>query len=980
MVRDNPDPYVGSMTQPPPKFASASSGTAPIPDVDAGDRVSFGPFTLIVDERLLTRDGVPLSLGGRALDVLIVLVARAGTVVSKQALMAEAWPGVIVSEGSLRFQITQLRQALGDGIAGARYITNVVGRGYSFVADLSAPSRSQTTDAPAAADQVETHLPAPASGLVGRDEDIAAIVDGLVAGPFFTLVGAGGVGKTTVAVQVGHALLERFGGAIVFVDFAALSDPSLASSVMASMLRLSVRSTDPVPSVIAYLRDKQVLLILDNCEHVIDAAASLAERITQAAPGVRVLATSREPLRAQGEHVYRLGPLASPPEQPVITAAMIMSFPATRLFVERAGASGATLEVNDADAPVIARICRKLDGLALAIELAARRVASFGLPQTAALLDERLTLAWRGQRTAQPRHQTLRATLDWSYELLDGEERQVLCQLPVFVGDFTLDAARQVVAAEHLSQEHVVATIASLAEKSLLAVHRSGPFTHYRLLESTRAYALSRAADQVNEVALRHARYVCQRLEQVAAREGAFSRDAGGATALADLGNVRAALAWCFGLHGDKALGVALAAAAVPAFLAMSLLAECHHWAERALGSLGAATRGSRAEMHLQAALGLSLMFTRGNSLPARAALERSLHVAETLGDAPSQVQLLGGLQIFHERIGEFVVSLRHAQRSAVVATNSGDPTALATAHAMVGLCMHLVGDQGEARTRLEAALAASVDPQRASTIYFGFDHRNRAGIALARTLWLQGWPARAVLLAQRTVDEASRLDHPVTLCIALIWAVSVYLWVGDHARAEQDIDRFIAYAESHSLGPYLAVGRGVKGELAVRRGDVEPGVQAIADCLVELREARYELLTTAFSITLAEGLTGLGRNDEALALIEQTVTEVEANGDLYNLPELLRVRARTLLRAPAARAEEAQASLLASLDLSRRQGALAWELRATTDLARLWAQTPRAGEARNLLKVVLARFEEGFETADLREATLLLRSFSAAN
>jgi len=958
------------------------SSAAPLPtrtpDAEDGDGVSFGPFTLIAGERLLTRDGARLDLGGRALDVLIVLVARAGAVVSKRELMAEAWPGVIVTEGSLRFQITQLRQALGDGISGARYITNVVGRGYSFVAEVSARRQPTTPNAVVATDQVETSLPAPTTGLVGRDEDVAAIVHGLTVGPFVTVVGAGGVGKTTVAVQVGYALLQRFGGAVVFVDFAALSDPSLASTVMASMLRLSVRSADPVPSVIAYLRDRQVLLILDNCEHVIDAAADLAERITQAAPRVRILATSREPLRAQGEHVYRLGPLASPPEQPGITAEMILFFPATRLFVDRAGASGAKLEVNEADAPVIAGICRKLDGLALAIELAARRVATFGLSQTAKLLDERLTLAWRGQRTAQPRHQTLRATLDWSYELLEDDERQVLCQLPIFVGDFSLDAARQVIAVDAFGQEHVVATIASLAEKSLLAVHRDGPLTHYRLLESTRAYALSRVGDQMDEVALRHARYLCQRLEQVAAREGAFSRDAGGATALADLGNVRAALAWCFGPRGDNTLGVALAAAAVPAFLAMSLLAECHRWAERALANLSAATRGSRAEMHLQAALGLSLMFTRGNSLPARAALERSLHVAEALGDAHSQVQLLGGLQIFHERIGEFVVSLRHAQRSAVIAANSGDPTALATAHAMVGLCRHLVGDQAEARTLLEAALAASVDPQRASTIYFGFDHRNRAGIALARTLWLQGHPTRAVLTAQRTVDEASRLDHPVTLCIALIWAVSVYLWVGDHARAEQDIDRFIAYAESHSLGPYLAVGRGVKGELAVRRGDAQRGVQAIADCLVELREARYELLTTAFSITLAEGLATLGRTDEALALIDRTVVEVESNGDLYNLPELLRVRARTVLHASAARAEEAQASLLQSVDLSRRQGALAWELRATTDLARLWAQTPRADEGCVLLRAALDRFEEGLETLDLQEAASLLRSLGS--
>lgn len=942
-----------------------------------GEVLSFGPFRLAASERLLTRDGVALELGGRALDVLIALVSRANTVISKRELMAEAWPGVIVSDGSLRFQITMLRQALGDGVDGARYISNVVNRGYCFVAEVTRHGASPDDATPAAASAVEPSLPAQATELVGRADDLAAVAAQLAQSRFVTLVGAGGVGKTSVAVQTGHDLLERFGGAVVFIDLAALSDAALVPTAIASMLRLSVRSADPVPSVIAYLRDKQVLLILDNCEHVIDAAAVLAERIAQAAPGVHILATSREPLHAQAERVYRLAPLASPPDQPGLSAQAVLAYPAVRLFVDRAGASGARLDLDDADAPVVAGICRKLDGLALAIELAARRVATYGLHQTAALLDERLTLAWRGQRTAQPRHQTLQATLDWSYELLDEAERQVLCRLAVFVGDFTLDAARQVACGGELAQPQVVTAIASLAEKSLLAVHRHGALTQYRLLESTRAYALEKAGGQIADASRRHALYFRDWLEHVAARESAFSSDVGRASAVADLGNVRAALAWCFDADGgDTDLGVALAAAAVPAFLAMSLLAECLRWTERALGALTPASRGSRAELRLQSALGLSLMFTRGNSDRVRLVLERSLAVAEELADPVSQVQLLGSLQIFHERIGEFVVSLGHAQRSAIVAGTVDDPTARSTAQSMIGLCHHLVGDQPKARALLEAAIAGAAGASHGSTIYFGFDHRNRACIALARTLWLLGHPTQAVQLAQRTVDEARLLDHPVTLCIALIWAVSVYLWVGDYAHAERDIDRFIAYAESHSLTPYLAVGRGVKGELAVRRGDPARGVQALEGCLVELHESRYELLTTAFNLTLSEGRAAIGRHADALALVDETIAMVNANGDLYNLPELLRVKARILLGSPAPRPGEAQACLLESLDWSRRQGARAWELRAATDLARLWDGAGRRGEARELLAAVLAPFDEGYETADLQQAADLLGRF----
>jgi len=936
--------------------------------------ISFGPFTLRVAQRLLERDGMPVDLGGRAMDVLLALVANANTIVSKRELMALAWPGMVVSDGSLRYQIAMLRQALGDGQHGARYLSNVVGRGYCFVARITPAAVAPDLPPEPEAGPVEPGLPAQLVELLGRAKDLAAIPVQLARTRFVTIVGSGGVGKTSVAVRTGQDMLGEFNGAVVFVDLSMLLDPGLVPSAIASMLGLSVRSADPVPSLIAYLRERRMLLILDNCEHVIAAAASLAERIFQAAPRIHILATSREALRVQGEHIHLLDPLDNPPDQPGLVARDILMYPATRLFVDRAGASGAMPDLNDDDAPVIASICRKLDGVALAIELAARRVAAYGLQQTATLLDERLALSWLGQRTAQPRHQTLQATLDWSYELLDMPERQVLCRLSVFVGHFSLEAAREVATDGELTQAQVVDAVASLAEKSLLSIRRSVASTQYRLLESTRAYAHSKAgADLADSAARRHAIYFRKRLEQMAEQDDAFSRDTARASDLADLGNVRAALAWCFDRADSRELGVSLVLAAVPAFMAMSLLAECHDWSKRALAELGTALLGSAAEMHLQAAVGLSQMFTRGHSDEVRHALERSLQVAEALGDSRSQVELLGRLQIFHERIGDFVESLSHARRCAAVAASIDDATAQATANSLVGLCHHLVGDQARARHFLEAAIAgASVSRQR-SSIHAGFDFHNRACIALARTLWLQGQPSQAVVVAGRAVEEARHLNHPVTLCIALIWAVSVYMWVGDLARAEQDIDRFIAYAESHSLTPYLAVGRGVRGELAIKRGDAARGVRALQDSLVELRASRYELLTTSFNITLAEGLNAMGRNCDALELMNDTLALVHAKGDLYNLPELLRVKARALSGAVPPNTAGAEESLLEALAVSRQQGARSWELRVAMDLARLLEDAGRGQEGRNLLAGVLARYTEGFETADLQEAERLL-------
>src|SRR5713101_4074055 len=428
----------------------------------AADGLSFGPFHLVASERLLTKERVPLELGSRALDILIVLISTPNEVVSKKDLMSRVWPDVIVEEGSLRFHMVSLRKALGDGKDGARYITTLPGRGYCFVAPVSRPS-SPRDDAPVVAtDFPHANLSSRLSRMVGRDDDVLKLSAQLNASRFVTIVGAGGVGKTTVAIAVGHHLIEAFAGAVLFVDLGMLGDPDLVTTAVASMLGLSVQSDDATPNLIAYLHNKRILLILDTCEHLVEAVATLAASIIDAASQVHILATSREALRVESEHIYRLDALACPPDDPGLTAAIVRTFPATQLFVERALASGAHLDVSDAEAPIVASICRKLDGVALAIELAARRVESYGLQQTAALLDQRLTLLWLGQRTAPPRQKTLQATLDWSYGLLSELERVVLRRLAVFVGHFTIDAALAVVTSATVDQAVVFGAIDSL--------------------------------------------------------------------------------------------------------------------------------------------------------------------------------------------------------------------------------------------------------------------------------------------------------------------------------------------------------------------------------------------------------------------------------------------------------------------------------------------------------------------------------------
>ena len=486
-----------------------------------------------------------------------------------------------------------------------------------------------------------------------------------------------------------------------------LSDPELVATAVASMLGLSVRSDDARPSLIAYLRDKRILLILDTCEHLIEAVAALAASIFEAAPQVHILATSREALRIEGEHVYRLDALACPPDDPELTAAAVQTFPATQLFVERAAASGARLDLSDADAPIVASICRKLDGVALAIELAARRVEILRPAADRRASRPASDAAVAGSRTAPPRQKTLQATLDWSYGLLSELERMVLRRLAVFVGHFTLDAALEVVSKRDLDQSTVFGAIDSLVAKSMVATRPIGAMMRYRLLDTTRAYALEIRLDdaELAELAVRHAAYYRRWLEQTGAEWSTLSTGTERAPHFAALNNVRAALEWCFGANGDAEIGVGLAAAAAPVFLAMSLLPECHRWsragdsrsrrhrARRGRGDASSGRPWDFLDVHARGAVSSSCALTRG------------LEIAEKLCDPVEQLRLIGPLHSFHDG-GQFRWMLAVAQRGEAIAKEMAEPLGIMAAQSLLGLSLSFDRKSGEARADLEATLA----------------------------------------------------------------------------------------------------------------------------------------------------------------------------------------------------------------------------------------------------------------------------------
>jgi predicted ATPase/DNA-binding winged helix-turn-helix (wHTH) protein len=941
----------------------------------AEEVTSFGPFKLIVSERLLTKDGNPVWLGARAFDILNVLVSEAHQVVSKKELLAKVWPDIAAEEGSLRFHIASLRKALGDGDGGARYITTVAGQGYCFVAHVS---RSNDRSSAVAAGVAHETLPSRLIRLVGRDEDIVKVSIDVKAKRLVTILGAGGVGKTALAIAVGHHLIEEFASAVLFVDFAELRDPDLVPTAIASMLGLSVRSEDPTPSLIRYLRDKRLLLILDTCEHVVEAVATLASRIVLATSGVHILATSRESLQIEEEHVYRLESLTCPPDDAGVTADIARRFPAPQLFIECARASGAHLDLTDAEIATVASICRKLDGVPLAIKLAARHVEAYGLQQTAALLDQHFCLKWQGQRAAPSRQRTLHNTLDWSLKLLSEGERMVLRRLTVFVARFTLDAAVAVVAKETDNQTAIVVVIDSLVAKSLVEARLIGAMMYYRLFDTTRAYVLDNGVDDVEaaDLAVRHAIYYRQWLEQTAGEWQALPTGAERGPHFAGLNNVRAALEWCFARPDHVELGIALAAAAAPVFLSMSLFTECHRWAERAIIALDGASRGGQEEMQLQASVSRALLYTCGPSEAAGAALHRSLAIAKARADLLSEVRLLGLLHLYHIRAGDFEVSLQCARRSFAIASTLDDAEATALARALLGISLHLTGDPRAARPELEAAVALRHSPPTSRMNYFGFDYGRSAEIALTTTLWLLGYPAQAMARARQAIKDAERIHHPASLSM-VVNAIMVLLWVEDPSAAEEHLDCFISRAELQSSKPYSDVGRGLKGELAIRRGEINAGIEMLQNCLQQLHAARYGRFTTQFSIMFGRGLAAGGRFDESLTMLDETVRQIEMRGDSSYLPEVVRLKGNILLAMPGKRLKEAEECFMHSLELSRARRLRAWELRTATDLAKLWTDQGRSAEARALLLPVFEQFVEGFDTVDLKAAEHLLETLS---
>ena len=665
--------------------------------------LEFGRFRLLIRQRELRSGDKPIALGSRAFDVLLVLLEAHGDLVTKEELLARAWSGIVVEESNIQVQISALRKALGKD---RNLIVTVPLRGYRFTGEVRELSETDSARSAAEAPSPPTNLPAAMSDFIGREAELATVHELLQHNRLVTLVGTGGIGKTRLALEAAREALEEFPDGVWLAELAPLTDPELVASGMHAALGLqSGTGRWTGERLAAALRERKLLLVLDNCEHLISAAAREAETLLAAAPQLRILATSQEPLGIEGECTLRLRPLEFPAEH-IAGLASTQRHGAVRLFVARAQAADPQFELNERNAATVAMICRRLDGIPLAIELAAARSAALGIDGLAQRLDLRFHVLTGGRRTALPRHQTLRATLDWSHRLLAEPDRTVLRRLAVFAGSFTLEAAGQVVADAALPEWEVVSRIAELVDKSLVVADSSAAQRRYRLLETTHAYAMEKLADsgEFGPLARLHARYfrdllqnahlVWERTPSVEWLEKVGP----------EIDNVRVALDWAFGADGDAQIGVELAACSYLLWYLLSLMPEGRSRLERATAALSGETPRS-LEARLWFGYGfLSTGEPRGRAVPA---LRRAVALLRESGEPLDLARALAFYGLNLARTGAPGEGLEALQESRRMLSAGAQPKSLALCLTNLGIAHTVAGQYEAARARLDEALAA---------------------------------------------------------------------------------------------------------------------------------------------------------------------------------------------------------------------------------------------------------------------------------
>jgi len=662
----------------------------------------LGPFRLDTKARVLTHDGVATPLGARGVAVLAALVSHGGEYVERSVIVDAAWPGAVVEEANLTVQISAIRRILARAPQGKHWIETLTRRGYRFVGPVT-----RLLDEPATGQVAAAHpnnLPARISSFVGRTREIEEVKDLLARNRLVTLVGMGGVGKTRVALRVAVEVIERYPDGVWLVELGSISDAGLVPNCVAEVLGIQEQVAEPLTRTLGrHLRARRLLLVLDTCEHVIAAAATLVAALLAEAPNTYVLATSREALNVDGEQQFPLQPLSLPTAGANLEE--IADAEAVQLFVERARLQQPDFVLRSDIAASVAAMCSHLEGIPLAIELAAARMSSLSIQEISERLEDRFGLLAAGPRASPRRQKTLRATLDWSYDLLDDEEQCALRRVGVFAGGFTLEAALRVVDELTTKDAALLDLLTRLVARSLVIADVTDAGTRYRLLDTMREYCMEKldVARERQLASQRHARYFRDRFEHALHEWLQRSDLHWNAVYLAERDNVRAALDWAFSPEGDADIGIALAAYSGPAWLLWSLRSEGLARIELAL-----ARCRSRTPQRIRARLWLWLGVLDQFSDPVKwvRALRRAAALHRRAGDAFGTGYSLMRLGSGLARTGRLDLAQQALDRARPLLARSSVPAVMAPYFHAAGFVRKVAGDLAGARTHYEKGLS----------------------------------------------------------------------------------------------------------------------------------------------------------------------------------------------------------------------------------------------------------------------------------
>lgn len=923
---------------------------------------TFGAFRFIhARTPQLLHGGQEVPLDAPALRVLATLLAHAGEVVVQDELLRSAWPGRQMSASSGRDAVRRVRAALARFDATTMFIQSVSGRGYSFVASVSPGAAA--LDPGDAAPVARAGESGASTRLVGREEAIASIRTILDEHRLVTVLGPGGIGKTAVA----NALLQaaqagRAGPNYRWVDLGVVRQPADALPSIAAQIGAVAAQEDPAASIVRHLADAQDVIVLDSCEHVLAVVAPLVQALV-CGTRVRILVTTREALDVDSEWVFRLAAMETPANSSALGAQEARTFSAIRLFEVLARRQVRHFEVTDENAAAVGELCRLLDGLPLAIELAAARVELFGVRGLLEQMSHRFRVLSGSLRTALPRHRTLRAAMDWSWDLLPEDERLVLRRISVFRGWFAARLAGDCVSDGTLHARDVMPRLRRLVQKSLLVAAPPGRPARFRLLDTTRAYAAERLAEagETRSLMRRHAEFVHARLRHGLADPGSGAARRTRQTCPLVIEEVWAATDWALCEDGDPELGIELVLASLPLGYAVGDLRMHGARLERALAVLPHVSQALQGRAHLRLNMALGAIAGQIDGVgPARnAAFSRALAQAGPPGNAAEFAQLTNGQWIDAFGRGNYPAALALADALAAHGLARNDDPVHRSALRMRAQCLHFLGRFEESD---DIALTLLKRPREAAYRVAGTPQPVAVAVSmrvvLARSHWIRGHADTAMRLANEAVTHA-RSDMAHSLCQALALAAApIAVWQGDLPGAARLQAQLHDEAVRHGL-PYWEHWARAYGDAwrAAAQGIETPGVASMVD--TKLDDMRATL--------------------PGMAATPATLTRVLRGEVGWCAAEVLRAHALAALCDVPSGVARSLGLLRDAIRDAESRGAWSWRLRASIDLATVLRTHDQCIEAHRILAKSLAGPPAGIDSFDRRRAEALLAELATS-